>query len=102
MLAMAKTRSVRFVGLFLVLAVSVTPAWAQPQEGRGHVLTLEQAVAWTLANNPELAVARGQRGIAEAGVVIARTYPFNPVWGSAILGVSPPRGDEVTNRVFNQ
>ena len=85
-----------------MLVSAASPASAQPKPHHGLVLTLDQSVAWALQNNPELAVARQQRGIAQAGVVIARTYPFNPVWGSAVLGVSPPSGETVTNRVFNQ
>ena len=103
----SKTRAVCFTSVFLLmLTASALPAWAQPQTlpkaSPGQVLTLEQSVAWALQNNPELAVYRQQRGIAQAGVVIARTYPFNPVWGSAVMGVSPPPGENVTNRVFNQ
>ena len=82
------------------------PVWAQPivmpKAHQGHVLTLEQSVAWALQNNPELAVARQQRGIAQAGVVIARTHPFNPVWGSAILGDNGPAAAGITNHVFQQ
>jgi hypothetical protein len=37
-----------------------------------------------LQNNPELAALRQQHGIAAAGVVIARTYPFNPLWEGKI------------------
>jgi outer membrane protein TolC len=39
----------------------------------------EEAVAYALQNNPTLHAARLQRGLAEGGVVIARTYPFNPI-----------------------
>jgi outer membrane protein, heavy metal efflux system len=66
------------------------------------VLTLETAIAWALQKNPELAVARQQRGIAESGLIIARTYPFNPVLGIAILAVDGPADAGITNRVFNQ
>lgn len=58
---------------------------ATPEDGLS--LTLDAAVQWTLLHNPELAAIRQQRGIAAAGVVIARTYPYNPVAQSVILGV---------------
>src|SRR5580698_11600547 len=43
------------------------------------VLTLEAAVHFALQNNPTLANQRQQHGIAAAQVIIADTYPFNPV-----------------------
>src|SRR5690348_13372306 len=64
-------------------------------------LSLADALRWGLEHNPQLALARTQRRIAKAGVVIANTYPFNPifqhfVWGS--MGPFPA----VTNHVFNE
>jgi cobalt-zinc-cadmium efflux system outer membrane protein len=50
-------------------------------------LSLEAAVALALQRNPELAAIRQQHGIAAAGLVIARTYPYNPITQSTILGV---------------
>jgi outer membrane protein TolC len=50
-----------------------------PAEPVPPALTLEAAVGWALRNNPELAAVRQQHGIAAAAVVIADTYPFNPV-----------------------
>ena len=93
--------------LFFAIIATASPVCAQirpsSHDSTVQVLTLEQSVSWALQHNPELAVFRQQRGIASAGVVIAKTYPFNPVWGSAVLGVSPSPGDNtVTNRVFNQ
>ena len=107
MLPILTNRSVRCVSVFLAAMIaSAGPVLAQRpaaiKENPGHVLTLEQSVAWALQNNPELAAFRQQRGIAQAGIVIAKTYPFNPVFGSAVMGVGPPPGGDVTNRVFNQ
>jgi cobalt-zinc-cadmium efflux system outer membrane protein len=62
-----------------------------------EVLKLEDAVRWALQNNPEIAALRQQHGIAAAAVVIARTYPFNPVWTSKLFNVNGPPG--ITNRV---
>ncbi len=61
-----------------------------PLPGQGpapQVLSIDAAVAWALQQNPELAALRQQRGVAAAGVVIARTYPHNPVAQSTILSV---------------
>jgi cobalt-zinc-cadmium efflux system outer membrane protein len=63
------------------------------------VMTLEAAVQYALENNPQLAALRRQHGIAAAGVVIARTYPFNPIAQSA---VQHARGPNVTNSVPSQ
>lgn len=60
-------------------------------------LPLDAAVRWALQNNPELAAIRQQHGLAEAAVVIAHTYPFNPTWTNKLFAVSGPPG--VTNRV---
>jgi outer membrane protein, heavy metal efflux system len=55
----------------------------------------EGAVQFALQNNPLLQAVRQQRGFAQGGVVIARTYPYNPVSQLQFSGVT---GDEVTNR----
>jgi cobalt-zinc-cadmium efflux system outer membrane protein len=61
------------------------------------VLTLGQAVQLALEQNLELAAFRQQRGIAAANVVIARTYPFNPVYEGEMAGASGPPAAGVTN-----
>jgi outer membrane protein TolC len=45
-----------------------------------RLLTLDDSVRYTLAHNPQLTALREQHGIAAAGVVIAKTYPFNPIY----------------------
>jgi cobalt-zinc-cadmium efflux system outer membrane protein len=65
-------------------------------------LTLEQAVAQALVNNPLLMTMRQQRGIAAAGVVIANTYPFNPVYQLLLMGDNGPAEAAVTNKVFHE
>jgi outer membrane protein TolC len=50
-------------------------------------------VSWTLASNPALAAIRQQRGIAAAGVVIARTYPYNPVLQAQAFGLTATTPD---------
>lgn len=65
-------------------------------------LTLAKAIASALENNPELAALRQQHGIAAAGVVIARTYPFNPIWEAKIRAAEGPASAGITNRVSNE
>jgi len=77
----------------------------EPLAGRDNVpqrLTLAQAIASALENNPELAALRQQHGIAAAGVVIARTYPFNPIWEGKIRAADGPASAGITNRVSNE
>jgi cobalt-zinc-cadmium efflux system outer membrane protein len=63
------------------------------------ILSLNDAVAWALQNNPQIAAIRQQHGIAAAAVVIARTYPFNPVWTNKLFGDNGPESAGVTNRL---
>jgi outer membrane protein TolC len=83
------------------LAVEITradppaPALEQLPEG----LTRAGAVSWALQYNPELAAFRQQHGIAAAGIVIARTYPFNPILENRVQGNSGPQSATITNRV---
>jgi cobalt-zinc-cadmium efflux system outer membrane protein len=67
-----------------------------------EVLTREAAVGWALKNNPELATLRQQHGIAAAAVVIAETYPFNPVWEAKVRATNGPESAGITNRVSNE
>jgi outer membrane protein TolC len=65
-------------------------------------LTLAQAIASALENNPVLVALRQQHGIAAAGVVIAQTYPFNPIWEGKIRATDGPASAGITNRVSNE
>lgn len=73
-----------------------------PRDCLPPVLSLPTAVAWALQYNPELAALRQQRGIAAAGVVIARTYPYNPVTQSTLFAVTGPSEAGISNFVPNQ
>jgi cobalt-zinc-cadmium efflux system outer membrane protein len=86
-----------FIGTLLV----ASPVRADPPaaEAAPPALTLDAAVAWALQNHPELAAVRQQHGIAAAAVVIARTYPFNPVWTNKLFAVNGPVSSGITNRV---
>jgi outer membrane protein TolC len=89
----------------LLLAGFAVPAGrapADPPPPEAPVLTAERAVAWALQYSPELAVVRRQRGLAEANVVIAHTYPFNPVWQNFTLAAGGPASADIKNRVFQE
>jgi cobalt-zinc-cadmium efflux system outer membrane protein len=81
--------------------LSATPPFPEPEPTQ-QPLTLAQAIALALENNPELAALRQQHGIAAAGVVIARTYPFNPIWEGKIRAADGPVSAGITNRVSNE
>jgi outer membrane protein, heavy metal efflux system len=90
------------VALALSAAAAADPPMPAPALGgpaNSQTLNLAEAVSYGLQNNPALAATRQQHGIAAAGVVLARVYPFNPVLQSTILGASGP---DVTNHVVSQ
>src|SRR5262245_36994463 len=66
-----------------------------------QTLTVDEAVRFTLENNPMLQAVRHQRGFAQGGVVIARTYPYNPLLQVSVAGVGGAADSGITNRVFN-
>ena len=90
-----------FVASLLVLGVAAAappaavdlpaPAVAPPP------LALDAAIRMALAQNPEIAALRQQHGLAAAGVVVARAYPFNPVLESRVRSAYPYSAG-VTNR----
>jgi outer membrane protein TolC len=87
----------------LVLACSMSGAELDlAPEPRAGVLSLPDAVVWGLQHNPELAALRAQHGIAAAGIVIANTYPFNPVWEAKVRATNGPESAGITNRVSNE
>ena len=59
-----------------------------------QIFTPEEAVRFALENNPMLQAVRQQRGFAQGGVVMARTYPYNPISQFQFFGVT---GEGVTN-----
>jgi cobalt-zinc-cadmium efflux system outer membrane protein len=85
------------IGMSTVTASAEPPI--PPAGGLPDALKLDEAVRWSLQNNPELAAFRQQHGIAAAAVVIARTYPFNPVWTNKPFAVNGPESAGITNRV---
>ncbi len=93
-----------FLGLaVLVVGAPLAFPAAPPAEGETPTpLSLGGAVRWALENNPEIAALRQQRGIAAAGVVIADTYPFNPIWEASVRAAVGPPSAGITNSVSNQ
>jgi len=65
-------------------------------------LSMADALRWGIEHNPQLALVRKQRGIAQAGIVIANTYPFNPIIQDFVWGANGPSAAGVTNHVFNE
>ena len=94
------------------LILLATTANAQPDEGFATdrvaptsepsatptSLPLPAAIRFALENNPSLATQRRQRGIAAARVVIADTYPFNPMLETRVQRASGPENAGITNR----
>jgi outer membrane protein TolC len=62
-------------------------------------LSLDAAIQWALEHNPSLAAIREQHGIAAAAVMIAQTYPFNPMWEGRVRWTSSPANAGTTNVV---
>jgi len=78
------------------------PQLPPPVPASRPVLTLGSAVQHALLNNPQLAAFRQQHGITAAGLVIAKTYPFNPLYQAFVWGDNGPFLALVTNHVFNE
>ncbi len=76
----------RLLGLLAWLAVFASSVRAEEPV---PVLTRDAAIRLGLVRNPELMALRQQHGIAAAGVVIAKTYPFNPVLETEIRAAGP-------------
>jgi cobalt-zinc-cadmium efflux system outer membrane protein len=81
--------------------VAPASAWI-PSVAPPPSFTPDEAVKFALRNNPTLHSVRLQRGLAEGGVVIARTYPFNPIAENYGQGDSGPRSAGITNHFFFQ
>ena len=58
-----------------------------------RLLSIDEVVSFALEHNLQLAALRQQHGIAAAAVVIAKTYPFNPVYQ---VGVSAAHNADPT------
>ena len=59
-------------------------------------LTLDAAVRTALEQNPGIIALRQDHGVAAAGVMVARAYPFNPIWEGRARAAWP-KVEGVTN-----
>src|SRR5438874_1780512 len=84
-------------GLALPQGNGQTPPADVPPQRPAVALSLPEAVRHALENNLQLAVVRQQHGIAAAAVVIARTYPYNPITQSTVQAVIGPQSAGITN-----
>ena len=101
----SQMRNLIVIAAFAARGIYSVAAWAQqsaPPESLpvDHRFMLDASVQFALRNNPQLMALRQQHGIAAAGVVIAKTYPFNPIYQGSIQNAN---GDSsVTNPLFQQ
>lgn len=75
------------------------PRAVAPSPPATQSLTLDQAIRRALENNPTLRVQRQAHPLAVADVVIAQTYPFNPVLENRVQQASGPYSAGITNTV---
>src|SRR5262245_7317144 len=85
--------------VILSMPIFADPPQPKSNESDPRLLTLQSAIVYALENNPQLAAIRQLRGIAAAAVVIAETYPFNPIWEGKVRGDGGPADAGITNRV---
>ena len=91
----------RMTASALILAISLGLASASlGQQPTPSLLSREEAVRQALANNSHLTTVRKQHGYAEAALIIARTYPYNPVYTGYFANNSGPARADITNRLF--
>lgn len=104
------TRRWKIAAITLAVVVLMEPSFAPTRlhaepptlaVGTPRPLTLDDTVRIALENNPQLGAIRQQHGIAAAGVVIARTYPFNPIYQSNVLYAKGPDTAVVENPVLH-
>ncbi len=66
------------------------------------MLSREAAVQQALVQNPFLATIRKQSGYGEAALIIAKTYPFNPVYTGYVTGANGPVSAGNNNSVYQE
>ncbi len=69
---------------------SPSPAAASSTPPGPQTMTPDGAVRFALENNPSLQAIREQRGFAQGGLVIAKTYPYNPITQFNFSGATGP------------
>ncbi len=98
-LGRGKQRRITCIFTFAICSAVTAPAWGQPP---AEALTRESAVHQALVQNPYLATIRKQSGYAEAALIVAKTYPFNPVYTGYVTGNGGPQSAGITNRVYQE
>jgi len=82
------------------------PAAAQapvaPTTQPSQFLARDAAVRLALQNNPALMTVRQQHGYGQAAIVIAKTYPFNPVYTGYFAQNSGPASAAITSNLFTE
>ncbi len=63
---------------------------AAPAPSPSRAITIDDALAIALSQNPDLAVNRQDMAVAEAHRVIANTYPLNPVFEAQLQSADNP------------
>jgi outer membrane protein, heavy metal efflux system len=61
-----------------------------PAPNASRAITIDEALAIALGQNPDLAVNRQDMAVAEAQRVIANTYPLNPVFEAQLQSADNP------------
>lgn len=90
-------------GMFAqVFAAGILLASAARGQQPPAVLTRDAAVYQALAQNPFLATVRKQSGYAEAALIVAKTYPFNPVYTGYVTSATGPTPAGITNTVYQE
>jgi cobalt-zinc-cadmium efflux system outer membrane protein len=82
-----------------IVPLLVAGARAVAADPAPPVMPIDAAIRVGLEQNPALVFARQQRGLASAGVVLSRVYPYNPQTALLLRGVT---GEGVTNHFSNQ
>ena len=90
-----RKESIRWTTSALALAIMASASMGQ--QPVTTELSREAAVHQALQQNPALATIRKQCGYAETALIVARTYPYNPVYTGYAAYNS---GQDVNNRVY--
>lgn len=65
-------------------------------------LTRDVAVQQALLQNPALATIRKQSGYGEAALIIAKTYPFNPIFTGYVTSANGPVNSGILQHSYNE
>ena len=80
------------ITIFACVAIAEERPTPPETQSSNRILSLYASVQYALSNNPQLVALRQQHGIAAAVVVIAKTYPFNPIYQGNYQDARGPLG----------